>query len=338
MGKGPHSNDNLLSVSHPHFYAEIHPVLNSHLNIERLSKGSSKLVWWTVKDCGHTFPMEPRARTKSNVVCVYCSGQRVLEGFNDLATTHPHLVAEWADTNELQPTEVNAGSHKKVDWVGPCGHLWPAVIYSRARNGNSCGICSNRVKKDGVNDFATRFPHLVQEWSSRNTVDISEPHFYSEEKFWWTCQFCKEDWLAKISSRAGGWANCTSCFSKSRLESYVALLLQAEGIEFVQNTRPLRVSNNGKMNLQLDFILPAYMLAIEVQDFATHSRTSDNERLADWFGGGYKQGPTRHQERARLAGTQLGLSFVELWQDEIEDNSFREKLLHHLRKIENDGA
>ena len=36
-----------------------------------------------------------------------------MSGFNDLATTHPDLVKEWAD-EDLTPEEVTYGSNKKV--------------------------------------------------------------------------------------------------------------------------------------------------------------------------------------------------------------------------------
>ena len=38
------------------------------------------------------------------------------------AEKHPELVPEWSDRNELRPEEVSFGSHKKVWWVGACGH------------------------------------------------------------------------------------------------------------------------------------------------------------------------------------------------------------------------
>lgn len=52
--------------------------------------------------------------------CPYCTGARVLAGFNDLATTHPELAKEWDyEENELLPQQVMAGSSKKVSWKCP---------------------------------------------------------------------------------------------------------------------------------------------------------------------------------------------------------------------------
>ena len=47
----------------------------------------------------------------------------------------------------LTPEMVTVGSHRKVWWQCPEGHVWKAVIYSRAR-GQRCGcpVCAGRVK------------------------------------------------------------------------------------------------------------------------------------------------------------------------------------------------
>ena len=33
---------------------------------------------------------------------------------NSLAAVHPELIVEWSEKNEIKPTEVSIGSHKKV--------------------------------------------------------------------------------------------------------------------------------------------------------------------------------------------------------------------------------
>ncbi|MCM1227676.1 MAG: hypothetical protein NC320_09725 [Clostridium sp.] len=43
-------------------------------------------------------------------VCPICSGARVVEGINDLATLKPALVQERSEKNEIKPTEVSVGS------------------------------------------------------------------------------------------------------------------------------------------------------------------------------------------------------------------------------------
>lgn len=47
--------------------------------------------------------------------CPYCSGMRVLQGFNDLATVNPAIAKEWdyEKNDELSPEKITAGSGKK---------------------------------------------------------------------------------------------------------------------------------------------------------------------------------------------------------------------------------
>ena len=43
---------------------------------------------------------------------------------NSLAKVHPELVSEWSKKNQIKPTEVSIGSHKKVIWRCEKGHEW----------------------------------------------------------------------------------------------------------------------------------------------------------------------------------------------------------------------
>jgi len=65
-----------------------------------------------------------------------------MPGINE---THPEIAAQWHPTKngDLRPSDVTAGSNKKVWWLCPnkcpegCAHEWEATIYSRA-NGSRC--------------------------------------------------------------------------------------------------------------------------------------------------------------------------------------------------------
>ena len=58
------------------------------------------------------------------------------------------LLAEWdAEKNStLTPEMVTLGSHRRVWWCCPLGHVWKAVVYSRT-GGRRCGcpVCAGRV-------------------------------------------------------------------------------------------------------------------------------------------------------------------------------------------------
>lgn len=71
--------------------ASVHPELipewsekNLPLTPDKITFGSNKRVWWKGA-CGHEWETSVKARSKGEK-CPICSGARVIEGINDLAT------------------------------------------------------------------------------------------------------------------------------------------------------------------------------------------------------------------------------------------------------------
>lgn len=170
--------------------------------------GSNKVVWWK-GNCGHEWQASIKGRSKGEG-CPYCAGKRVLIGFNDFGTICPDIAAEWSDKNiDMNPTDVTAGSQKKVWWKGKCGHEWKAAIKARA-SGAKCPYCSSRSLLQGFNDLATLRPDIAKEWSDRNLpLTASNVMPNTNKKAWWKCEFGHE-WNALISSRNWG-TKCPFC-------------------------------------------------------------------------------------------------------------------------------
>ena len=141
----PGEND--LATLFPAVAQAWHPDRNGSLTPARISPYSNRKVWWQCPR-GHPYQAVVSARTASGSGCPYCTGRRVLAGFNDLATLEPALAQEWHPTlnQGLTPDQVTSGSHKRVWWQCPAGHVWKAVVYSRAR-GKRCGcpVCAGKV-------------------------------------------------------------------------------------------------------------------------------------------------------------------------------------------------
>ena len=119
---------------------------NNGLTPADMMPNSGKIVWWRCKK-GHHWLARVADRTKGGG-CPYCSGKKVLAGYNDLETVNPSLTKEWHPTknSNLKPTNVTANSHKKAWWICERGHEWLAEISSRNR-GNGCPYCSGRKKQ-----------------------------------------------------------------------------------------------------------------------------------------------------------------------------------------------
>ena len=54
-----------------------------------------------------------KSRTINRTGCPYCSHNKVLGGFNDLATLFPEVADEWSDKNEKKPTQVTVFANRK---------------------------------------------------------------------------------------------------------------------------------------------------------------------------------------------------------------------------------
>ena len=63
-----------------------------------VSIGSHKKVIWRCEK-GHEWEAAVKSRTINKTGCPYCSHNKVLAGFNDLATLLPDIAAEWSDRN-----------------------------------------------------------------------------------------------------------------------------------------------------------------------------------------------------------------------------------------------
>ena len=172
-----------------------------------------KKRWW-IGDCGHNWDTATYSRTRDNSGCPYCSGQRVLAGFNDLATLYPGLADEWDDDNPITATEVSAGSHKKFSWVGKeCGHVWIASPDNRVRGGTGCPYCAGKKILPGFNDLKTLHPGIAEQWDyDKNTVSPDEVSPGSHKKFWWVCSSQEHhSWEATPKNRTLRNSGCPYC-------------------------------------------------------------------------------------------------------------------------------
>ena len=86
-------------------------------------------VWWKCEQ-GHEWQAAVYSRLNGNG-CPYCSGQKILVGYNDLMTTNPKLAEEWHPTKNspLTPNQVTAGSKKEVWWQCKIGHEWKSAVF-----------------------------------------------------------------------------------------------------------------------------------------------------------------------------------------------------------------
>ncbi len=149
--------------------------------------------------------------------CPFCSNQKVLIGFNDLASQNQSVAKDWDyELNKLAPAEVVVKSTKRAWWLCALGHSWNAQINSRTSQGTGCPYCAGVQILAGFNDLQTINPPYLAEWNyKRNTVKPSEIGPAVRKMAWWTCQE-GHDYECTLNDRARGYG-CPYCNSKKVL-------------------------------------------------------------------------------------------------------------------------
>jgi hypothetical protein len=127
----PGEND--LGTTHPEIALEA-----DNWNPTDFYHGSEiKLPW--ICPLGHKYVSSLKHRCIRKQGCPYCSGRKVLIGFNDLQTKFPLIAKEafgW------DATKIGSGSDKKYEWICENGHRWKAAIKLRTGAETGCPSCS----------------------------------------------------------------------------------------------------------------------------------------------------------------------------------------------------
>jgi len=147
----------------------------------KITSGSGKKLLW-VCNFGHKWGAIVSDRTSRGDNCPYCSGRKVLAGFNDLQTTHPELAAQ---ANGWDPTTLTYGSGKSKNWICSKGHLWSATISSRTNMNSGCPFCSGNQVLKGENDLATTHPEVAAELLDLDSTEFSSG---SNQLANWRCE------------------------------------------------------------------------------------------------------------------------------------------------------
>jgi hypothetical protein len=124
---------NDLATTHPDIAKQAHG-----WDPSTVMAGTEKKLSWKC-DIGHVWVVRGAERMGGSQ-CPICSGQRVLIGFNDLATTHPHIAKEAHNWN---PQTLTAGSGLKRKFKCIEDHIWETAVGTRTGgNESGCPSCA----------------------------------------------------------------------------------------------------------------------------------------------------------------------------------------------------
>lgn len=192
----------------------------NRLSPAELSTCDHEQVWWRCEN-GHEWQARVYSVT-SGTGCPYCTGKRAIPGKTDLASTHPHIARMWSNKNKLQPTEVTAGSMKKVLLVCARGHEWECNIFSVARQNTGCPYCAGKQAIPGETDLATLKPELMSEWDFDKNAGLDPAALLpsSHVKAWWKCALGHSYQAAVFSRSKENGSGCPYCSGKKVLPGF----------------------------------------------------------------------------------------------------------------------
>lgn len=137
-----------IAVKFPHLLQYWDYEKNSPIVPERVAAFSNIPYWWRCEK-GHSVMTSPNSKTKAKF-CPVCINKQVLAGYNDLETTIPEILVDWAyDLNEIKPNEISKGSGKKVYWrCHSCNEVWQSSVVERIKRGYlGCQKCKTPINK-----------------------------------------------------------------------------------------------------------------------------------------------------------------------------------------------
>lgn len=262
---------------------------NENIEPESIAVRSNKKVWWKC-ELGHSWNESPDRRSRGQN-CPYCSGKRVLAGFNDLMSQAPQLAIDWDYEKNLEfgPDEITTGSNKKVHWkCHICDYEWITSPNSRKNGTRKCPQCAEEVRvrnfrknfvKSGNNDLLSQAPKIVQEWDYQKNQDIMPEAFTinSKEKVWWKCRTCGNEWLAQIKNRVLRGSGCPKCMKhqKTSFPEQAIFYYTCTVFEDAENSY---TGLSDSSNMELDIYIPKLKVGIEYDGIAWHTNENSQKR------------------------------------------------------------
>jgi Probable Zinc-ribbon domain len=177
-----------------------------------ITQGVNQKREWKCKE-DHLYQSTVANRTYNGTGCPFCSGQKVLAGFNDLKTKFPDIAAE---AYGWDPFTVVAGTSQKKDWKCKLGHLYSSAVTNRTRQGSGCPFCSGQKVLAGFNDLKTKFPDIAAEayeWDPSTVVAGT-----GKKKDW----KCKEEHIysSRVTDRTSNGSGCPFCSNNRVLTGF----------------------------------------------------------------------------------------------------------------------
>lgn len=191
---------------------------------------SAKKVIWKCPKCGGDFrrKISDYIRNFETGVenCPYCSGTKILAGYNSLDTVLDNIGDIWSSKNDRSYTDFSSSSFETVEWKCPvCEGIFKQRICSyvtQVENGNNpCPYCNGKRALAGFNSLETVIDDLDDVWDKSNEKSYTEVMSDSSYNAYWKCRTCNGVYQKKVSDYVkavkDGKSICPYCNNKKPL-------------------------------------------------------------------------------------------------------------------------
>lgn len=111
---------------------------------DEYSPNSNEIVFWKCHICGHEWKSKVSNRSHGRG-CPCCSNRVLVQGVNDLQTTHPDIANEWDYKLNfpITPKDVMHGTAHEYYWICPYGHKpYLKSPNKRTSQHSGCPVCN----------------------------------------------------------------------------------------------------------------------------------------------------------------------------------------------------
>ncbi len=278
-------NNNFYS-NYPDIASEWDYERNYPVNPENIPAKTNKRFGWICSKCGYSWVASVNSRTAGSG-CPACANKVVVKGKNDLKSLFPEVAKEWnyEKNNGVMPDQVVAGSNKKFWWkCSICGREWEKDVGSRTYGGKGCKICgaeksvkTRLLVRARKNNLAENYPDIAAEWDYEKNEGKKPSDFSSKsnQKAYWKCSFCGNEWLAPINSRTSSKSTCPNC-------TYVGTSFPEQAIYFyIKKKFQDAKSRYTIFGSEFDIYIPSANTAIEYDGIYYHKKSIDKDNKKD---------------------------------------------------------
>ena len=194
------------------------------LSASEVTVKSGKKVFFKCRDCGQEFETKianvVRSVSNGTTGCPICAGKKIIPGVNDLASQCPKATAMWSGKNKIPASGVAVKSNKKAIFkCYVCKQEFEAqicgVVHSVDNGTTGCPVCAGFKVVPGINDLASKCPEAATMWSGKNKLSASEVTVKSNQKAFFKCRDCGQEFEAAIcnvtSAVDNGTTGCPVC-------------------------------------------------------------------------------------------------------------------------------